>query len=148
MECLFLTWFSTNVILSMKTRLLGPINLSQMWVGRGGEKSMSTKSGFRTYKTIANISGHLEFYLIFFSTKNHLLSWIPTKIDQILGTDLDWQRIWYSATRITSWQNSIMPKFGEGGAGLLKLKKFCLSEPIDRQFKVVWYIQKSAFKVN
>ena len=56
-------------------------------------------------------------------TKNHLLCSIPIKIDQIWEIGYNWRRIWYSRVRMTSVQNSVVPKFRRGGAEKLKSKK-------------------------
>ena len=47
---------------------------------------------------------------------------------------------------MTLGQNSVMPKFGGGGAGRSKMQQLFLFKPLDRQFKVVRLATYENFK--
>ena len=87
---------------------------------RGGQVDEIKKSVFGSWTTITIMFFHVRHLFIFSPvTKNHLISLIPTKIEQIWEIGFDWRQIWW----MTWGQNSVAPKFWDGGDKRLVLLK-------------------------
>ena len=66
------------------------------------------------------------------------------QIDQTWEIGFHWLQIWYAGGKMTSGQNSVVPKF----EGRTKWQKLVFFKPINRQSKVAYHVRKLASLVN
>ena len=103
----------------MKTNPLRSIDL---WWMRSGGGEYQQNPFWDPRRSLYDYFWSCQIFIFSLETRNYLLSSILIKIDQIWEMGFDWQWISYSGVGLTSGQNSVMSKFGGGGAEGLKLQ--------------------------